>query len=764
MGEPLTFRDVPIEFLHEEQEGLDQLQWKLYRDAMRETYRNVVSLGLAVSMAELVILLEQKMEPWDVERSADPVLLPGSVWRALARRLRTPAAASVLCAGPQRPPAPLPSPGASVRAATMDESLAARPEMRNVSSEGTVSFEDVAVNFTWQEWWYLSEAQRTLYWDVMLETYSHLLSLGHCVTDPEASIKSGQGLQPWSVDDPPNRDLSDVHTMDYLTQGSPANQGRHVWQIITASSKIPSKERTDLWGKSILESICCLNHSIKNGNNSAMMPENFAIHGTMIFPGEPHEEHAGENKEIFSRMREPIKYPEHLSHQVIQNFQEPFEFHEQGKVLSEETVFTPRGSLPEGAARKCNECRDTRDEAPFDVRDRTQRGQTPCSCTEKGRAAKMTPVYLNPPRYAEDAQQECYESGASLRNTSHTYPHESTQLGQNNFGYKRYGEAASKTSVLTEHQKTKADDQPDECGGTSEISLQRGHQRNLTAVKLFGSNDYMKTFSCKTALTVHPQSQTGVKRYLCLVCNKTFRQKSAFSVHQRTHRRKKPYECQACRKVFSRKSVLVRHEMTHTGEKPYECQACRKMFSRKSVLVLHQRTHTGEKPCVCEECGKAYFSKSSLSRHQRSHTAEGPYECQECRKTFHWRSSLSHHQRSHTGEKPYDCEECGKAFSTKSSLSDHQRSHTGEKPYECQKCRKTFPWRSSLTVHQRSHTGEKPYDCEECGKTFRQKSSLSHHHRSHTGEKPYECQECGKTFSSKHALTRHQRSHWRKSL
>ncbi|XP_054554289.1 zinc finger protein 28 homolog isoform X8 [Talpa occidentalis] len=206
--EPLTFRDVPIEFLHEEQEGLDQLQWKLYRDAMRETYRNVVSLGLAVSMAELVILLEQKMEPWDVERSADPVLLPGSVWRALARRLRTPAAASVLCAGPQRPPAPLPSPGASVRAATMDESLAARPEMRNVSSEGTVSFEDVAVNFTWQEWWYLSEAQRTLYWDVMLETYSHLLSLGHCVTDPEASIKSGQGLQPWSVDDPPNRDLS----------------------------------------------------------------------------------------------------------------------------------------------------------------------------------------------------------------------------------------------------------------------------------------------------------------------------------------------------------------------------------------------------------------------------------------------------------------------------------------------------------------------------------------------------------------------------
>ncbi|XP_054553656.1 uncharacterized protein LOC119250861 [Talpa occidentalis] len=134
----------------------------------------------------------------------------------------------------------LQSPGASVRAATMDQSLgtvllilrrasgrsrdysrglwaipqtrtcqAAGPEMRNVPSEGMVSFEDVAVNFTWQEWRYLSEAQRTLYRDVMLETCNHLVSLGHCVTDPEESIRSEQGLQPGTVDDPPNQDLSE---------------------------------------------------------------------------------------------------------------------------------------------------------------------------------------------------------------------------------------------------------------------------------------------------------------------------------------------------------------------------------------------------------------------------------------------------------------------------------------------------------------------------------------------------------------------------
>ncbi|KAM5136346.1 uncharacterized protein ACOB7L_000969 [Callospermophilus lateralis] len=363
--------------------------------------------------------------------------------------------------------------------------------------------------------------------------------------------------------------------------------------------------------------------------------------------------------------------------------------------------------------------------------------------------------------YIGEKNYECSETHENISLGSNHGKHQCVHFTKNLCKVNKHGEVCHQSSKVNIHSNIHIEDKSytcKECERTSKkISNLTQHRRIHTEQEPYTFKECVKAFNQSSNFINHQRIQTEVTPYKCKDCDKAFNISSHLIKHQRIHTGEKPYKCKDCGRAFNQTSTLTQHQMIHTGEKPFKCKECGKAFNRNSNLTQHRRIHTGERPYKCKKCGKAFKECSHLIKHYRIHTGEKPYKCKECGKPFKDCSALTQHQRIHTGEKPYICKECGKAFNRNSNLTQHQRIHTGERPYKCKKCGKAFKDCSHLIQHHRIHTGEKPYKCKECGKAFKQIATLTQHHKIHSGERPYKCNECGKAFRDSLTLTQH---HW----
>ncbi|XP_036605142.1 zinc finger protein 69 homolog isoform X2 [Trichosurus vulpecula] len=65
-------------------------------------------------------------------------------------------------------------------------------------SKESLTFKDMSMSFTQDEWGHFDSTQKSLYRDVMLDNYRNLASLGHPVSKPDVISHLEHGKGPWT--------------------------------------------------------------------------------------------------------------------------------------------------------------------------------------------------------------------------------------------------------------------------------------------------------------------------------------------------------------------------------------------------------------------------------------------------------------------------------------------------------------------------------------------------------------------------------------
>ncbi|XP_023364887.1 zinc finger protein 664-like [Otolemur garnettii] len=214
---------------------------------------------------------------------------------------------------------------------------------------------------------------------------------------------------------------------------------------------------------------------------------------------------------------------------------------------------------------------------------------------------------------------ECVEDFAQSREHSQ---YQRIYTGENSDQHNKCEKIFSQRSNLNNHSIIHPEEslfKCKECGKTFNLSPQCKPQKMYGKEKFYKCKECGKAFYYGSHLTLHQRIHDEEKPYTCKECGKTFYYSSGLNRHQRIHTGEKPYKCKECGKTFNHTSSFAQHQRIHTGEKPYRCKECSKAFKCSSHLIEHQRIHTGEKPFKCKECSKAFKCSSHLTRHQRIH-------------------------------------------------------------------------------------------------------------------------------------------------
>ncbi|XP_070592816.1 zinc finger protein 436-like [Erythrolamprus reginae] len=451
---------------------------------------------------------------------------------------------------------------------------------------GLVPFEDVAVNFSEDEWSQLDPHQKDLHWEVMLENYRNSASLGY----------SGQGY----------KESNETFQKYRLGNGTEKLENQMEQQR-------QKKNPTNNWNKETSSSVDAQLQSFLD--QPGRIEKKYIRKGAGLFKD------ILDVKEYYSTQGKPEGC---ICKDSGKNYTGTFA-HSRERVISEKGIHT--GENP----YKCMECgKGFRQNTHVISHQSIHTGEKPYKCMECGKEFIENNKFTRHQRiHTGEKPYKCMECGMEFIENNKLTRHQRIHTGEKPYKCMECGKDFRRSSDLTCHQRIHTGEKPYKC-----MECGKGFRRSKRVISEKGMHVGEKPYKCmecgkgfrtSSKLTSHLRIHTGEKPYKFMECGKRFRISNDLTCHQRIHTGEKPYKCMECGKDFRQSSKLTSHLRIHTGEKPYKCMECGKGFRISNDLTRHQRIHTGEKPYKCMECGKGFSQYTNLISHQRNHTGEKPY-------------------------------------------------------------------------------------------------------------------------------------------